>query len=412
MDDEQDKDEAARGAALGGLISKAAASMRHGGEASLEGVRRSVAEVGDRLKSSRASQQVGAAVEFWRAIKKAADAQRRGNHAMAYRLLAPQVEAHPTEPKLVVAFFHAAQACDRAEDAAPYMTRIIRQLASSGRTDRAVELWTELRAEVPSARVDPSSLVRIAENLERSGAHDPLVEALRDATDLDSKALSPGLAVRIAELAAAIDPPTALRALRWALESPDLHQSKRERLEELEGQLVSGAEGELPIELSAHESDPLDSAVDKVLDAVDPVGRFREVKLREAMPTALQAEAIEFQLPGGRSGRVEYEKIEAIAVARVMGLAPYPVVVIDLLLNWNSGDDPTLRAVRLRGDGFDPRMVMDAPDDRAEALACFLKALLARCNAVALPNPDAVLAQQPPRFESLEAYARDLLQVE
>lgn len=408
--DEQKKDDVSRKAAAAGLFSKAAASVRQGGEASLEGVRRSVAEVGDRLKSSRASQQVGSAVEFWRLIKKAADAQRRGNHAMAYRLLAPQVEAHPTEPKLVVAFFRAALACERAENAEPFMTGIIRQLASSGRTERAVELWIELRAEVPGARVDPSSLVRIAEHLERSEAQDEFVKALRDATNLDSKALSPGLAVRIAELAAGVDPPTALRALHWALESPDLHQAKRQRLEELEAQLVAGAEGELPA-ASPGEADRIESAVDEALDAVDPVGRFREVKLREAMPTTLQEEAIEFQLPGGRSGRIEYEKVEAIAVARVIGLAPYPVVVIDLLLNWNREDDPTLRAVRLRGDGFDPRMVIEAPDDRAEALSCFLKELLQRCDAIALPNRDAVLAQQPVRFESLDTYTRELLQV-
>ena len=448
-------------AKLGTLVRKAAAQVRERGEVSLQGVRRSVSEAGDRLKSSQASRQMGSAVESWRLIKKAADAQRRGNHAMAYRLLEPKVQAEPDDARLVVAFWGAALACDRTADAVPFMTGTIRRLAGGGKPERAAELWTELRSAVPSARVDPSALVRIAETLEAGGGRDLLVQALRDAAASDSRGLSPGLAVRIAEMARELDPPTALCAVRRALEAPDLHEAKRVRLAQLEVELVaSGAEdgagvsapasssetrpvspavrdparsGELPTSDPAPslpeapggpdtgreigtepegEAEWIEAAAVEALQAVDPIARFRDLKLREAMPTALPAEGIALQLPAGRTARIEYSRIDGIAVAAVMGLAPYPVVVVDLLLNWTSEGDPTLRVIRLRSDGFDPRMVFEAPDDRDDAFRRFLSELLVRCDAVPLPDFDCARGVDVRTFESPEAYAREVLQVE
>ena len=95
-------------------------------------------------------------------------------------------------------------ACERAQDAAPAVAGLIRQLAASGRGGQASELWTELRSAVPSVRIDPSALVRVAEALEAGGGHELLVQALRDAADAEG--LSPGLAVRIAEMARERDP--------------------------------------------------------------------------------------------------------------------------------------------------------------------------------------------------------------
>lgn len=419
-------------AKLGTLVRKAAEGVRQRGEVSLRGVRRSVAEAGDRLKSSQASRQMGSAVDSWRVIKKAADAQRRGNHGLAYRLLEPKVRANPSDVRLVVAFWGAALACDRAEDVGSFMTGIIRRLASSGKPNRAAELWMELRSAVPSARVDPSALVRIAETLESGGRRELLVQALREAADSDSKGLSPGLAVRIAEMARELDPPTALRAVHRALEASGLHQAKRTRLEQLEVELVRlGSEAPAP-GLPVHASEAtqersadgepgyeprsgaewMEAAAEEALETADPISRFSDLKLREAMPTELLPEAIAFQLAGGRAARIEYSKIDAIAVAEVMDLARYPVVLVDLLLNWSSEQDPTLRAVRLRSDAFDPRMVFEAPDDRTEAFRSFVSELLERCDAVALPSLDGNRSVHVETFETLEAYAREVLQVE
>jgi hypothetical protein len=316
---------------------------------------------------------------------------------------------------------------------------------------------------VPSARVDPSSLVRIAEALAVRGEADSPAQALRDAADSDPKGLSPGLAVRIAEMAREFDPPTALRAVRRALEAPDLHTAKRARLQQLVEELIADGPGtgrSLPAEapatsprpsttslaasdelgeLEAATTDPLlngpEAGLDRIverelgaelesgaeameikpdaeIEALALTSRFRDLKSREAMPTGLLTEAVALQVAAGRTARIAYTRIEAIAVAEVMGLARYPVVVIDLLLNWSSQRDRSLRAIRLRSDGFDPRMVFEAPADRDEALRGFLSELLARCNAVPLPDLASIRGLDVRTFETAEAYARDVLQLE
>ena len=65
----------------------------------------------------------------------------------------------------------------------------------------------------------------------------------------------------------------------------------------------------------------------------------------------------------------------------------------------------------LRSDGFDSRMLVEAPEDRDEALSHFLKDLLSQCDAAALPPTSTQGDTGPKRFESLEAYMRTVLQV-
>ena len=67
--------------------------------------------------------------------------------------------------------------------------------------------------------------------------------------------------------------------------------------------------------------------------------------------------------------------------------------------------------MRLRSDGFDPRMVIAAPPDEDEALRSFLSELLARSKAVALPDPDSALGVKVRAFDELELYQREVLQV-
>jgi tetratricopeptide (TPR) repeat protein len=424
-----DRDEKGSGSApLGARMRSALGAVREQGAASLRGVRRSAVEATNRLKSTQAAERLGAAVEIRRSIKKAADAQRRGNHPMAYRLLEPEVLANPDDARLVVAFWSAALACERPENAIPALLRIIRRLASAGEPEQAAELWLELRDAAPSALVDPSALVRIAPALQASGRSEQVVRALREAVDSrNDNGLSPGLAVRVAEMARALDPPTALTAARRALTSPDLHEAKRVRLEDLVAELEKAeapaeAPADAPPEAPAAEPAAADEtpapeeveerAVDDALAALAPAARFADVKVTEAMPTKLREEAIALQLQGGRKVGLEYAKIEAVAVAEVRGLADHPVVVIDLVLNWGGQGDATLRVVRLRSDGFDPRMVIEAPEGPAEAFHSFLSELLERSNALPLPDPDGELAVNARGFDDIAVYQREILHVD
>jgi hypothetical protein len=428
---------------LGARVRSALGVVRQQGAASLRGVRRSAAEATDRLKSTQAAERLGAAVETRRVVKKATEAQRRGNHPMAYRLLESEVRENPDDARVITAFWSAALACERAEDAVPALLRIIRKLASTGEPERAAELWLELRDASPAALVDPSSLVRMVPALEADGRLEQVALALREAVDpRNDSALSPGLAGRVAEMARQLDPPTALTAAHRALTSPDLDETKRARLEDLVAELEKAgadeaadppAEAETavdtpvkadaaanpPAEAPAVAPDPpaetpaaaevTERAVDDALEALAPTARFGDIKVTEAMPTKLREEAVALQLLAGRKVGIEYTKIEAVAVAEVRGLADHPVVVIDLVLNWGEQGDSALRVVRLRSDGFDPRMVIEAPGDPAEALRSFLSELLARSGAVPLPDLDGALGVNLRAFDDLEAYQREVL---
>jgi hypothetical protein len=439
------REQGSRSTPLGERVRSAIGEARRQGAVSLRGVQRSVVEAADRLKSTQAAEQLGAAVEIRRAIKKAAEAQRRGNFAMAYRLLEPAVREKPDDAKLVFAFWQAALACERAEDAVPAMLGVIRRLASAGKPDRAAELWMELRSANATALVDPSSLVRMAPALQENGLMDRMVEALREAVDPRNSDLSPGLAMRVAEMAGELDASIALRAARQGLASPDLHETKRARFESLVAEFEK-AEAAAALEASAKAATseeatsraesrpeteatspvegtpshtepkaaaaPTEPAVESALEELAPGTRFAEIKLTEGMPTGLQEEGVVLHLLGGRRARVEYAKIEALAVAELKGLAAGPVVVVDLVLNWSGRGDGALRVVRLRSDAFDPRMVIEAPADAGEAFRAFLSELLARSNAIPLPDPDSALGVTLRAFDSLEAYQREVLQVE
>lgn len=395
---------------------------------SLRGLGRSVAGVGSRLKHTPVAERLNAAVDTRRVIRKAADAQRRQNHAMAYRLLEPVARDRPDDPQVIVAFWSAARACERADEAAPALVRTLRELTIAGKPERAAKLWCELHEVSPATLLDPGSLVRIVPALKESSSPDAVVAALRDAVDEGNTGLSPGIAVRVAEMALEPDPATALRAARFALASPDLHEARREYLEGLvaEGQRAEGgpteddrAEGKQAEDERAEDkarvvrlgapavaADPEDVAA-AVVDRVAPATQFRAMKVTEAMPIGFTDTVVSLQVEGGRRGGVSYEKIEAVAVGAVAD-----VVIVDLVLNWSHDGDEVLRIVRLKSDGFDPRMILEASDAHVDPLAGFLMELMARTQATPLPDPESALGLDVRAYDSLQVYEREVLQVD
>jgi len=141
------------------------------------------------------------------------------------------------------------------------------------------------------------------------------------------------------------------------------------------------------------------------------IPRYADVKVMTAKPTKLDDVGLCLDVGGGRRGRVEYRKIQAVVMARVAGIANEPVQLIDLLLNWNTVDGAPLRLLRLREDDFDPCRVVQGYDDRTAALQALVAEILERTRAVSLPDPDAVLGVAIPTFDSLAEYERDVLQI-
>ena len=64
-----------------------------------------------------------------------------------------------------------------------------------------------------------------------------------------------------------------------------------------------------------------------------------------------------------------WERIQAVGVALVAGLAPKPIVVIDLALNWADASDGVLEVLRLRSDSFRARAHRGRRGQRARSTA-------------------------------------------
>jgi hypothetical protein len=108
---------------------------------------------------------------------------------------------------------------------------------------------------------------------------------------------------------------------------------------------------------------------------------------------------------------VGYAQLQAIGVGAVHGLSAKPVILIDLVANWNDGSGGPLRVLRVRSDRFDVRRLAPEAGGPMDALRALLDALFERSAAVALPDPDGARGRPVRVFPDLATYQREVLQV-
>jgi len=159
-------------------------------------------------------------------------------------------------------------------------------------------------------------------------------------------------------------------------------------------------------------SSPPDTAIQGIaIDAAESVARFFSVKVVEVAPDRLASEGVSLRRISGGSGLVAYAKIQAIAVGAVSGLADKPVVVIDLVMNWNDVSAEQVQVLRLRSDGFDVRAMMPQAANAVESFRAVLEQLLARTGAIPLPDRSSVRGRPFSTHADLADYERVVLQV-
>jgi membrane associated rhomboid family serine protease len=151
---------------------------------------------------------------------------------------------------------------------------------------------------------------------------------------------------------------------------------------------------------------------DLALEAVASVARFCDLKVIEAAPLELAEDGVVLQRVEGGRGRVDYAKVQALAVAAVKGLSPKPVLIIDLIVNWNDTGEGPLQLIRVRSDAFDVRKLMPQATRSIDAFRALQEQLLARTGAAPLPDRDAVRGRPFRTYSDLESYQREVLQVE
>jgi membrane associated rhomboid family serine protease len=133
------------------------------------------------------------------------------------------------------------------------------------------------------------------------------------------------------------------------------------------------------------------------------------VKVTPAVPVELDALGVKLRVDGAAPTLLAWERIEAVGVGLVAGIAPKPIVVIDLALNWADGGDGVLEVLRMRSDSFRARALVGGEGSALEALRALLAQLLARSGAVPLPDGGSARGLPFREFPDPSSYERDVL---
>jgi hypothetical protein len=135
---------------------------------------------------------------------------------------------------------------------------------------------------------------------------------------------------------------------------------------------------------------------------------LRRIKALDAVPISAGEHWIEIDVDSRGKSKLPLGRIEAIALAAVVGLASRPVLIVDFVLNWAEGPDEALKVIRFRSDRFDPRRFEQDAATPLQALLTWLKRIQAESGAFCLPSRE-MLEGRFARFDSLDAYAGEVL---
>ncbi len=370
------------------------------------------------------------------------------------------------QPELARAYLRDAAAAGRLADSRAVVEARLWEAVEWRRREPALALWCALVAtgRAPRGALDP--LLQLARWLRGAGFHVESGLALHAA--LVSEA--PDAASKVARAARRSDPVVCYRAAERALAAPDLAPSDQKMLEGLRleaerdvlargvilvphaqvsaerrprrelrvaagptpaaeptPELAPGEAIELEAELEAapislpdpeeagevgfldafHEalSDPRDDELEKEEEALP----LRTLRVREALPRALESDALLLDVPGRKPVRLSLRRLHAVAFAGVRGISERsgdkPVLIVDLLLSPEV--EPELHVLRLRSDRFDPRRLSVVPEaSPLKALRAFVTALATAAHAPLLPP----LVDAPLRvYRDLPTYHREVL---
>ena len=344
-------------------------------------------------------------------LEDAMAARERGDAHEALAMLRAEWERGAHDDEIALALWDAALACGEPASAAPALLALVRAASQRGEHPLALRHWSELSDHAPEALLDPAALLRFVPLLLAENQRERAALALRQAADSNNTPLTPSQALRVFELARELDPATAVRAARRALQSPDLHEAKRAKLQAWVDE-HGAAEPPPPAPAASGPPAvpaPLNPAFGE--DGVVELARFARAKLTEARPVRLDDEGIHLALDGDRSARVAWSRIQAVSVAIVANPTGRPILMIDLLANWNASQAEELKGVRLRSDGFDPRALLGIDGDPRRAFATLAGRILQATRGQPLPSAEQALGNPFARFDSLADYERIVLEV-
>jgi len=344
-------------------------------------------------------------------------ARAAGDADGAFAMLEAELQRSARNRDAVTTFWEMAIERGVAEEAAPFMFHLVREELRRGAEEVAVAQWREVAEHLPTTFLDPSTLLRLVPIVRRVDGDEQAVVALQQALDERNEGLTPAEAAQLARLAVDLEPQLAISAARRALASQALEEGPRLELEQFVAKLAlreveATGEPEKPEKpepapsVFYEESDR--SAFGDVGDLSALDDSFPNGAVSDAVPQALEAEALRIEVVGQGQTDLAYTRLRAVAVVGVHGLGPKPVVLIDLLID-GAGSEGPLRVIRLRSDRFDPRPLAPGVDGALDSLRWMVREILSRSDAQPLPDPDGAAARPVRMFKSLEEYHERVL---
>jgi membrane associated rhomboid family serine protease len=345
-------------------------------------------------------------------LKKIHEARERGEEDQAFAMLEAEALRNTRNRDAVTSYWQMAVERGVAAQAAPAMLALVQEELRRGAEEVAVAVWSDLVERLPSALLDPSSLLRLAPAIGRVKGSERAVLALEQALDARNQGLTAPMAARVARMALELDPELSVAAARRALASKGLDETRRAELEVLVEELAPpdptvARESEKP-EPSVFYQESDRSSFGEIGDLSALDDSFPDGAVTEAVPRAIETEALQIEVAGSGQSGVAYPRMRAVAVAGVKGLGPKPVLLVDLLVD-GAGFDRPLGVIRLRCDRFDPRALVPDADGALDALRDLVQSLLAMSGAKPLPDDQGAAAQPVRVFESLDAYHQQVL---
>jgi membrane associated rhomboid family serine protease len=360
-------------------------------------------------------------------VRRALRARDAGRPREALELLSQHLAAEPDAYEAALAACEVAHQLGRDAEITAALLRVIRIELRRGLAASALDHWLDLvRGGIPE-RTEASLLIHVALLLRENDQKDEAVRALRFALEHSDDRENHVIAMKIARAARGLDPGTSETAAWRALGSIDLSLSDRQALEALIGELLAtpaaraawlaraggkAAQPEVPAAASRITVVDFEPAAPSRPAAIEIETHDRVLDPVIAVPVEVTDDGVEIQTQQGQKKLVRFARIEAVAVAAVHGIGPKPVILVDLVLNWMTPKNETLRVIRLRGDRFDPRRVATGHATATEALRAFVKLVIDRSGALALPDPEAALGRPFASFDDLAIYQRAVLLVE
>jgi hypothetical protein len=424
-------------------------------------------------QAQRGARRVKGAAQEMRAspaLQHALAARERGNLEAAFWLLGEAFGHSPDAPDVALHYWDVALALGRVDLACEAGVHLVERHASAGEAELAAQHWLELVKGAPDVLVSPAAvavfLPALRERLaaaSEGGPDEPetlagyVRRALRHAVDPRNGPLHPGVALRLFESGRDINPEACRRVAEAALDFPDLHETKRQRLLDwlgggteapptasgdepepetgadagLSDEAIEAAASRLPpsrpgpapaaapgmnetdVERGAGPppADAADAVVGSRGDPVRPESCSSGSALRVSVATLVGIDEAGLALEGAAVARLPYADIEAVSVAEVAGADAPGGILIDLISNWSQRGVSPLVVTRLRLDELDLAALVQSTHALGSALTTLMGDIMERSRAVPLPDPESALGMRIARFESLADYEREALRV-